>query len=125
MKKILEKFAKAISSHFCIGNLTVYGDNAMHFGCTLWTKKYGYICWRLPLLCGISDKILYGDKLRWWPLYFYISRNATPWAAVFMVGKKHSPDDWSKVRLRKRHFGWDYNENDKWQHDLLWKINAL
>jgi hypothetical protein len=87
MKKLLKRFAKMIEGHFSIGNLTIFGDNAMHFGCHFWTKKYGYICWRLPLPCGISDKILYGDKLYWKPLYFYISRNATPWAAVFMLGK--------------------------------------
>lgn len=126
MKKLLKKFAKAIEGHFSIGNLTVFGDNAMHFGCHFWTKKFGYICWRLPLPTGIADKILYGDKLHWEPLYFYISRNATPWAAVFMLGKKHSPSDWAVARLRKKYFGWNYKgDSDEHQHDLLFKINDL
>lgn len=127
MKKIREKIAKMIDGHFTIGNLTIFGDNAMHFGCHYWTKKYGYICWRLPLPVGIADKIRYGsyEKLRWVPLYFYISRNATPWAAVFMIGKKHSPGDWALARLRRRYFGWNYNGDDEYEHALLFKINAL
>jgi hypothetical protein len=127
MNELLKRFAKAIEGHFSIGNLTVFGDNAMHFGCHFWTKKFGYICWRLPLPCGIADKILYSNtKLYWVPVYFYISRNATPWAAVFMLGKKHSPGDWAVARLRKMHFGWNYNgDNDEHQHSLLWAINNL
>jgi hypothetical protein len=126
MKKLLERFAKAIEEHFSIGNLTVFGDNAMHFGCHFWTKKYGYICWRLPIPCGIADKIRCGDKLYWVPLYFYISRNATPWAAVFMLGKKHSPRDWALARVRKMHFGWNYNgDNDDHQYGILQQINGL
>lgn len=124
-KKWLHKLADKLEGHFSIGNLTVFGDNAMHFGCHFWTNKYGYICWRLPIPCGISDKLRYGDKLHWSPLYFYISRNATPWAAVFMLGKKHSPEDWALARLRKRHFGWKYNGDNEFQHDLLDKINAV
>ena len=123
MKKLLLKFADKIDDHFSIGNLTVFGDNAMHFGCHYWTKKYGYICWRLPLICGIADKIRYGDKLYWRPLYFYISRNATPWAAVFMIGKKHSPSDWAAARMRKRCFGWNYDSDNEYHHKQLMQIN--
>jgi len=111
--------------HFTIGRLTVFGDNAMHFGCTFWTEKYGYLCWRLPIVCGLSGKIKYGDKLHWRPMYFYISRNATPWAAVFMLGRKHSPDDWAVARVRKRHFGWGYDSSDGHHVARLHAINNL
>ena len=70
-----------LSGHISIGNLTIYGRNAMHWGVTLYTKKYGYICFRLPFRC-------FG---KWWPLYFYCSPNATPLAATFMIGRKNSP----------------------------------
>lgn len=125
MKKLLKKFANFLEGRFSIGNLTVFGDNAMHFGCHFWTKKYGFICWRLPFVCNISAKILYGDKLRWHPLYFYISRDATPWSAVFMIGKKAYPRDWALARARKRAFGWRYNCDDDYQYDLLYKINTV
>lgn len=54
---------RLMAGHISIGNLTVYGRNVMHWGVNLYTKKYGYVCFRLPLPC-------YG---RWWPLYFYCS----------------------------------------------------
>lgn len=49
--------------------LTIYGDNAMHWGVTFHTKKYGYVCFRLP----------FRSRGKWWPLYLYCSPNATPW----------------------------------------------
>jgi hypothetical protein len=88
MKGFLRKAARKLENHISIGNLTIFGDNAMHFGCHYWTNRYGYICFRLPMFCGISDKILYGDKLYWKPLYLYFSPNATPWGATFLFGKR-------------------------------------
>jgi hypothetical protein len=126
-RKIRNKIADAIDGHKHFKNLTVYGDNAMHFGCTYWTKKFGYICFRLPLPCGIADKLRYGkgNRLHWRPLYFYISRNATPWAAVFMIGKKHNRTDWVLARVRKAAFGWKYNSDDEYQHERLYQINNI
>lgn len=87
-----------LSGHISIGNLTIYGRNAMHWGVTLYTKKYGYICFRLPFRC-------FGG---WWPLYFYLSPNATPWAATFMLGRKAHPADWVKSRIRYSCFGHNF-----------------
>ena len=125
IKRVLIRLATAIEGHFSIGNLTVFGDNAMHFGCHFWTKTYGYICWRLPFPVGIADKIIYGDKIHWAPLYFYISRNATPWAAVYMLGRKHSPGNWAVAKVRKRYFGWNYDSENEYHHRILMKINNL
>lgn len=85
--------------HINIGKrLTIYGDNAMHWGVTFWTKKFGYICFRLPFRsCG-----------KWWPLYFYCSPNATPWAATFMLGRRANPEDWVKSRIRMSCFGHNF-----------------
>ena len=91
IKKIKNWFEDGfLTEHISIGNLTIYGRNAMHWGVNFWTKKYGYICFRLPFRC-------FG---KWWPLYFYCSPNGTPWAATFMLGKKHSRSDWVKSRIR-------------------------
>jgi hypothetical protein len=127
MSKIGEKLGNMIDGHISIGNLTIYGDNAMHFGVTYWTKKYGYICFRLPLFCGVSDKLKYGKSchLFWRPLYFYISRTATPWAAVFFIGRKHSPTDWALARVRKAAFGWNYHSDDEYKHKRLNEINNI
>lgn len=94
-------------SHINIGKrLTIYGNNAMHWGVTFWTKKYGYVCFRLPFRsCG-----------RWWPLYFYCSPNGTPWAATFMLGRKAYPDDWVVARIRRACLGHNFNI-DGWDGD--------
>ena len=64
-----------LGGHVNIFNITIYGENAMHWGVTIRTKRWGYICFRLPLRC-------FG---RWWALYFYISPNATPNSATFII----------------------------------------
>lgn len=70
-----------MSGHVNIGPITIYGENAMHWAVNIRTKRWGYICFRLPLRC-------FG---KWWPLYFYISPNGTPWAATFSIPKKEKP----------------------------------
>jgi len=63
--------------HIAIGPVTIYGENAMHWAVNIRTKRWGYVCFRLPLRC-------FG---RWLPLYFYCSPNATPGAATFIIPK--------------------------------------
>jgi hypothetical protein len=119
--KVKEKYSYKIESfledhiggHKSMGKLTIYGYNAMHFGITYQTKKYGYICFRLPLRC-------FG---RWYPLYFYLSPNATSWAATFMLGKKHDRDDWALARVRKARFGHNF-DTDKYRQELR-EINNM
>lgn len=94
MKKLTKWLIKIFEGHLNIGPITIHGRNAMHWGVTIRSKKYGYICFRLPFRC-------YG---KWWSLYWYCSPNATPWAATFMLGHKHDPD-WALSRIRKRVFG--------------------
>ena len=108
--KVLKKL---ISGHVSIGNLTIYGRNAMHWGVNYWTKKWGYICFRLPFTC-------FG---RWWPLYFYTSPNATPWAATFMLGHKHDRRDWALSRVRRIKLGHNFNVNNEEAYSELWEIN--
>ncbi len=88
-----------LSGHFRIGRLTVFGRNAMHWGISFWTKRYGYICFRLPFTC-------FG---RWWPLYLYCSPNGTPWAATFMIGKREDRRDWALARARRVMFGHNFD----------------
>lgn len=106
--------------HINIGKrLTIYGNNAMHWGVTFWTKKYGYICFRLPFRsCG-----------KWWRLYFYCSPNATTWAATFMLGRRRNLEDWSQSRVRRSVLGHNFEIhgwNDEYQcqnYDILRGIN--
>lgn len=125
LKKFKNWLADKIDGHISIGNLTIYGDNAMHWGINFRTKKYGYVCFRLPIPSGIAYKLRFGERLWWRPLYFYISPNATPWAATFMLGKKHSPTDWALSRIRRLRLGLKYTTSDNEKHEELRRINNV
>lgn len=91
--------------------ITIYGDNAMHYGITVWTNKWGFICFRLPLKsCG-----------KWWPLYFYVSPNATPWASTFYLG----PDRREKWLSKIRRVAFGHNFDTFEEADSLYCINDL
>jgi hypothetical protein len=93
-----------LSGHVSVGPITVYGRNAMHWGVTISTHRWGYICFRLPLRC-------FG---RWWPLYFYLSPNGTPWASTFYLGQDRRCDRTKmRARMRREFFGhnFDVEEN--------------
>lgn len=88
-----------LRGHKNIGPVTLYGENAMHWAINIRTKRFGYICFRLPFRCFGS----------WWPLYFYVSPNATPWASTFYRG----PDKYQKkgAAIRRKKFGINYDAN--------------
>jgi hypothetical protein len=70
---------KHFGGHWSAGPLTVYGWNAMHVAVNWRTRRWGYVCFHPPLYwCG-----------QWWPWYFYLSPNATPWASTFLAGPAH------------------------------------
>lgn len=125
-RKIGEFLQKTIGGHINIGrNLTIYGDNAMRFGVNFHTKKYGYICFRLPMPYGIVDYFLYDSKPRWCPVYLYFSPNGTPWAATFMLNKKYNLGDWALARVRKARLGHNFSTNDEYQYKVLRDINNM
>ncbi len=95
-----------------IGNLTIWGENAMHWGVTYHTTTWGYICLRLPLRC-------FG---KWHPLYFYVSCDATPSCSTFYVGKCKEEKHYSKYR--RFLFGHNFpsslvhgDNHEKWKKD--------
>ena len=73
----LSWFENFMGGFITIGCVTIYGENAMHWAVNISTRRFGYICFRLPFRC-------FGQ---WWPLYYYCSPNGTPWAATFKIGK--------------------------------------
>lgn len=77
--KSLSWWENFMSGHLNIGPATIYGENAMHWAVNIRTKRWGYICFRLPLRC-------FGT---WWPLYFYTSPNGTPGKATYCIPKKY------------------------------------
>lgn len=68
---------RVFRGHVSIGPVTIYGANAMHWAINV--RAFGtYICFhpRTRTFGGL------------WRSYFYISPNATPWAATFKLGRK-------------------------------------
>lgn len=88
-----------LGEHISIGRLTIYGENAMHWGVTFWTKRWGYICFRLPFRCF----------KQWWSLYFYLSPNGTPGASTLYCGS--SQDERKYAPIRRKRFGHNFNTN--------------
>lgn len=67
---------RRFSGHVSLGPVCIYGFNAMHVAINIRTRRWGYICFHPPIYCfGV-----------FWPWYFYLSPNATPWAATYKVG---------------------------------------
>ena len=66
-----------LGGHLSFGPVTMYGENAMHWAVNIRTKRWGYVCFRLPFRC-------FGG---WWPLYFYCSPDATPTRATFWLAQ--------------------------------------
>lgn len=109
-------FDKYFGGHISIGKITIYGHNAMHWGVNIRTKKFGYICFRLPLPSFDCNKPFFK------PLYLYFSPNATPWACTFAIGKdRNTKFDFSKSKLRKIYLGHNF-DTDKY-YGKLQEIN--
>lgn len=67
---------KHLGGHIHFWRVTIYGYNAMHVAINIYTKRWGYLCFH-------PTWKVFGH---WWPWYFYVSPNATAWAATFKLG---------------------------------------
>lgn len=110
--KALSWWENFIGGHLSIGNLTIYGSNAMCWVVNLRTKKWGYICFTLPSIARFKDK-----RKR---MYFYLSPNGTPWASTFYLGKDKSEKHRSKKR--KKYLGHNFDIDE--QYEKLTSINC-
>lgn len=104
-----------LKGHLRLGRVTIYGRNAMHWGVTIWTRRWGFVCFRLPFRC-------FGQ---WWPLYFYVSPNATPWASTYYrggMGGSELPGSRKLADERRRAFGHNFDVDEC--YDRLRVING-
>ena len=95
-----------LGGHVTIGRVTIYGCNAMHYAVNIQSKKYGWICFRLPLTCfGMFP-----------PIYWYCSPNGTPSNSTYYTSifeNKYNRDKKkAQALLRKIHFGHNYNKSN-------------
>lgn len=99
---------KKFEGHINIGKrITVYGDNAMHYAVNIWTKRFGYICIH--------------PTVESWKWYFYLSPNATPWAATYAKGPGLRESDKHLAPIRKILFG--HNFDTEKNRDALKELN--
>lgn len=61
--------------HVKIGRVTIWGANAMHWAINVWLLGHWW--------CFHPSTRTYGGR---WPWYFYISKDATPQNACYLVG---------------------------------------
>jgi hypothetical protein len=102
--KIWERIERKLCGHLSVGPVTLYGANAMHWAVNISTERWGYVCFRLPLPC-------FG---RWWPMYFYCSPNAAPWAATFFRGRDlydHRARELAEAR--RQAFGHNFDTDER------------
>lgn len=88
-----------ISFYIFSWRIVIFGFNAMHVAINISTRKFGYICFHPPMRC-------FG---RWWPWYFYISPNATPWASTFAIGPEIGRVEGEMSKLRRVRFGHNFD----------------
>lgn len=100
------KLSRLFAGHVNIGNATIYGNNAMHWSVNYWTKRWGCICFTLPIFN------------RWGRMYIYCSPNATPWASTFYRGNLRYKAKSKERRLladkRRAKFGHNFNTDTHW-----------
>ncbi len=85
------------------GPICIYSlESAMHGAVNIHTKRWGYVCFKLPTF-------VFG---RWWPAYFYLSPNATPWGATILIGRRFSRGEKSLACVRRALWGHGYSQRD-------------
>lgn len=86
---------KYLRGHWNIGkHITIYGNNAMDWAVNIHTQRWGYVCFKIPLLARRRT-------------YLYCSPNGTPWACTFYRGWETS--ERIRARIRKLNFGHNFD----------------
>lgn len=101
-KKVRNWLIKHLAGHITIKwfglHLTFYGFNAMQCAMNIYTRRWGWVCFRPPI-----------HVLDWnWPWKFYVSPNATPGAATFAIGPGVSKEVKRRAKIRREVLGHNY-----------------
>lgn len=101
-----------MGGHLNIGNVTIYGENAMCWSVNIRTKRWGVVCFTLPSIT--RKKYKQGH-------YFYLSPNGTPWASTFYRG--YDKQEVVRAQIRKMNFGHNFKVNDSEIYKKLRCVN--
>lgn len=89
------------NGHRTLGRITLYAfDTAMHGAIEIWTPRWGCLCLAWPRL---------GRQGTSFRACAYLSPNATPWAATWMIGGDEGRHDRRMVRVRRALWGHGYD----------------
>lgn len=87
--------------------VTFYFFNAMWLTLQIHTRRWGYVCFRLPS---------WHPKMRW---KLYLSPNATPTVATFAIGPGISKQDKRRAKMRAAVLGHNYRVDDFEYRELI------
>lgn len=115
---VLKNLEKHLGGHVSIGNVTIFGFNAMHVCIQAWTKKYGYICFHPTIWMGT-----------WWEWYLYFSPDGTPQSSTFAIGpgvKEYRQRDRNGLLAKQRRELYGHNFDSRITHpDIYPEIVSL
>lgn len=94
-----------MGGHISAGPVTIFGANAMNWVVNIRTKRWGSICFTLPVLARWKPDRYTGKKRFDW--YFYVSPNGTPWACTFYRGSDKAEKIRAQIRLLNFGHGFD------------------
>lgn len=97
-----------MGGHVSFLGITIFGSNAMRWAVNIRTKRWGYICFTLPVMARFVYR---KDGTRWWQWYFYFSPNGTPWAATFYKGS--DTNEHIRAKIRKMNFGHGFDSQKR------------
>ena len=110
--KSLSWFEGFMGGNLSFFGVTIYGANAMRWAVNIRTKRWGYICFTLPVPARFITR---RDGTRWWQWYFYLSPNGTPWASTFYRGSDEN--EAIRAQIRKMNFGHGFS-TEKFRKEL-------
>lgn len=105
-----------MGGHLSIGRVTIFGANAMRWTVQIRTKRWGYICFTLPVTARYMTR---RDGSKWWQWYFYLSPNGTPWASTYYRGCDYE----EKIRAQVRYLNFGHGFNVDKHYDELRALN--
>jgi len=105
-----------MGGHISFCGITIFGANAMRWAVNIRTKKWGCICFTLPVYARYTPR---RDGTRYWQWYFYLSPNGTPWASTFYRGS----DKNEKIRAQIRHLNFGHGFNSRGLNNELYALN--
>jgi len=105
-------WANFMGGHLNFWGIAIFGANAMRWAVSIKTKRWGYICFTLP----VKARWIMGRDGKWrWNWYFYLSPDGTPSGSTFYRGSDKS--EVIRAQIRRLNLGHGFSTR-KMYHEL-------